>query len=60
MKIEKSYSQFKISQKLSSHASKREESANSAPTKVKTELEKLLNEGHIEILTNCSDQFVIR
>ena len=27
--------------------------------KVKVELEKLLNEGHIEKLTNCSDQFVI-
>ena len=27
--------------------------------KVKTELEKLLNEGHIEKLTNCSDQFFI-
>ena len=28
-------------------------------TKVKTEIEKLLNEGHIEKLTNCSDQFFI-
>ena len=27
--------------------------------KVKIELEKLLNEGHIEKLTNCSDQFFI-
>ena len=28
-------------------------------TKVKIELEKLRNEGHIEKLTNCSDQFFI-
>ena len=28
-------------------------------SKVKIELEKLLNEGHIEKLTNCSDQFFI-
>ena len=28
-------------------------------TKVKIELEKLLNEGHIEKLTKCSDQFFI-
>ena len=27
--------------------------------KVKIELEKLINEGHIEKLTNCSDQFFI-
>ena len=27
--------------------------------KVKIELKKLLNEGHIEKLTNCSDQFFI-
>ena len=27
--------------------------------KVKIELEKLLNEGHIEKLNNCSDQFFI-
>ena len=34
-KTEKSYSQFEISQNLSSHASKREKSANSSPTKSK-------------------------
>ena len=26
---------------------------------VKVERDKLLNEGHIEILSNCSDQFII-
>ena len=40
--IEKSYSQFKISQKLSSHASKNEESADSSPTKSKNRTRKIV------------------
>ena len=50
---------FKISPKISSNSSKRRKVQIHLKRKVKIEHKKLLNEGHIEKFSKCSDQFFI-
>ena len=58
-KIKKSYGQFKIPQNYRVIHQKGRKVPIHLQPKVKIELEKLLNEGHIEKLNICSDQFFI-